>query len=149
MKKTMIALSLVAVAGSASALELGVTGGYTYGGDRGFAGVTAGQKFTKQLGIEGSIEHANKGEDNQTRVGVVGTYDFAKLGPVTLTGKAGIGYLKNDVLDNGYVATAGVGAALPVTENMDLTVEYRYQWGQNRVKQFDGSAVFAGIKYKF
>jgi hypothetical protein len=49
----------------------------------------------------------------------------------------------------GFGAVAGVGAELPVGTRLALTLDYRYQWGQDRVGLLDGNRVYAGVKFKF
>ena len=43
----------------------------------------------------------------------------------------------------------GVGVSYPLTKQVSLTGDYRYQVGQSRVSAFDGNAFYAGVKYAF
>jgi opacity protein-like surface antigen len=149
MKKTLLASLLLALAGSALALDVGVVGGYDYSGpsNRGFSGVTIGQKFDK-LGVTAGFERSTVGEA-QNRYSLVGSYNVGKVGAVTVVGKGGIAYLDNAVSTTGWAAQVGAGLELPVAKKLTAIVDYRYQVGQTRVNQFDGSSLLAGLKYSF
>lgn len=152
MKKTLIAATLLALAGSSFALDVGVIGGSDnlghIGQDRGFAGVTVGQKFGS-FGVTGAVERSTVGQE-QNRYSVTGSYDLVKLGPVTLAAKAGAAYIDNrTAISNGWVGQVGVGAVVPLTKKVAATVDYRVQAGQSAVNKFDGNTVTAGLQYSF
>jgi len=150
MKKLAIASVLALAAFSASAVEVGVNGSYDFGGsnERPGAGVTLGQKFGK-MGVTAGFDRYTKGTD-QDKWSLVGSYDVATVANTTVAVKAGAAYLSNtgNVAD-GYAALVGVGASLPVNKTVALTADYRYQAGQSRVNQFNGSTVAFGVKYSF
>jgi len=150
MKKFAIASVLALAAVSASAVEVGVNGGYSWGGptDRPSAGITLGEKFGK-MGVTAGFTRATKDVD-QDKYSLVGSYDVATIAKTTVAVKAGAAYLSNtgNVAD-GYAALVGVGASYPITKAVSLTADYRYQAGQSRVNQFDGSTVAFGAKYSF
>ena len=150
MKKLAIASVLALAAFSASAVEVGVNGSYDFGGsnERPGAGVTLGQKFGK-MGVTAGFDRYTKGTD-QDKYSLVGSYDVATVANTTMAVKAGAAYLSNtgNVAD-GYAALVGVGASLPVNKTVALTADYRYQAGQSRVNQFNGSTVAFGVKYSF
>ena len=150
MKKLAIASVLALAALSASAVEVGVNGSYDFGGsnERPGAGVTLGQKFGK-MGVTAGFDRYTKGTD-QDKWSLVGSYDVATVANTTVAVKAGAAYLSNtgNVAD-GYAALVGVGASLPVNKTVALTADYRYQAGQSRVNQFNGSTVAFGVKYSF
>jgi len=150
MKKLAIASVLALAAFSASAVEVGVNGSYDFGGsnERPGAGVTLGQKFGK-MGVTAGFDRYTKGTD-QDKYSLVGSYDVGTVANTTVAVKAGAAYLSNtgNVAD-GYAALVGVGASLPVTKTVALTADYRYQAGQSRVNQFNGSTVAFGAKYSF
>ena len=149
MKKILFA-TLATLAFSASAVEVGVTGTRDYSGtsDRTGYGVTLGQKFGA-VGVVAGYDRFTQSTNDQDRYSVVGSYDVTKIGPVTLAVKAGVAYLDNQTVANGYAVTAGVGASVPVVKNLAATVDYRRQEGQNRVSAFDGNQVAVGLKYSF
>lgn len=148
MKKTILATLIMLSATMSQAMELGVTGSRDNSlGGRDSVGVTLGQKFGN-FGVTGGLEQANRG-DNQTRATLTGSYDFYKVGPVSLNAQLGVAYLRNQNSENGYAATAGLGAELPVTTNVSVTGVVSRQFGQERVSQFNGNHVTLGVKYKF
>ena len=149
MKKILFA-TLATLALSASAVEVGVTGTRDYSGtsDRTGYGITLGQKFGA-VGVEAGYDRFTQSTNDQDRYSLVASYDVTKIGPVTLAVKAGVAYLDNQTVANGYAVTAGVGASVPVVKNLAATVDYRRQEGQNRVSAFDGNQVAVGLKYSF
>jgi predicted porin len=152
MKKLAIAFAtaMALVATTASALEVGVNGSYDYGSptNRPGAGFTVGEKFGK-FGVTAGFDRYTKTTD-QDKYSLVGSYDVATIAKTTVAVKAGAAYISNtgNVAD-GYAALVGVGASYPITKAVSLTADYRYQAGQSRVNQFDGSTVAFGAKYSF
>jgi hypothetical protein len=152
MKKTLIAAALLALASTAFALDVGVIGGTDYlghvGQDRGFAGVTVGQKFGN-FGVIGAAERSTATFE-QNRYSITGSYDLVKLGPVTFAAKAGAAYIDNrNANTNGWVGQVGVGAVVPVAGKLAATIDYRVQAGQASTNKFDGNTVTAGLQYSF
>ncbi len=149
MKKIAIASLLALAATAASAAEIGVTGTRDYSGtDRNFTGVTLGQSFGK-LGVTAGFERSTVTNNDQDRFSVVAGYDVAKVGPVTVTPKIGAAYLNNQTGADGYAMTVGLGASVPVTKKVSVGLDVARQYGQDRVSQFDGTRVTAGVRYKF
>jgi outer membrane autotransporter protein len=150
MKKIAIASIIALAATAASALEIGVVGTRDYSGveNRNGAGVTLGNTYGK-VGVTAGFERATKGDNDQDRYSLVAGYDAARLGPVTVTPKVGVAYLNNQVGENGYAMTVGLGASVPVTKQVSLTADVARQYGQDRVTQFDGNRVTVGLKYRF
>jgi predicted porin len=150
MKNILIASILALVAFSASAVEVGVNGSYDFGAptERAGAGITIGEKFGK-FGVTAGFDRYTKTTD-QDKYSLVGSYDVATVAKTTVAVKAGAAYISNtgNVAD-GYAALVGVGASYPINKSVSLTADYRYQAGQSRVNQFDGSTVALGAKYAF
>ena len=150
MKNILIASILAMAAFSANAVEVGVNGSYDFGSptERPGAGVTVGQKFGK-VGVTAGFDRYTKTTD-QDKYSLVGSYDVATVAKTTVAVKAGAAYLSNTSgVADGYAALVGVGASYPITKAVSLTADYRYQAGQSRVNQFDGSTVAFGAKYSF
>jgi opacity protein-like surface antigen len=150
MKKLAIASVLALAALSASAVEVGVNGSYDFGGsnERPGAGVTVGQKFGK-MGVTAGFDRYTKTTD-QNKWSLVGSYDVATIAGATVAAKAGAVYLDNTgSVANGYAALIGAGVSYPLTKTVALTADYRYQAGQSRVDQFDGSTISTGVKFSF
>lgn len=149
MKKFAIATAIALAATAASALEVGVTTARDYAGtDRNAAGVTVSQKFGA-VNVTAGFDRATLGTNDQDRYSVVAGVDVAKLGAVTVGVRAGGAYLNNQTGADGYAAVVGVGASVPVTKQVSLTVDVTRQYGQDRVQSFDGDRVTAGLKYRF
>jgi hypothetical protein len=149
MKKFAIATAIALAATAASALEVGVTTARDYAGDnRNAAGFTVGQKFGA-VSMTAGFDRATLGTNDQDRYSVVAGVNVAKLGPVTVGVRAGGAYLNNQTGADGYAAVVGVGASVPVTKQVSLTVDVTRQYGQDRVQSFDGDRVTAGLKYRF
>ena len=149
MRKIVLATVLGLAAGAASALEVGVTATRDYSGDnRNFGGITIGQSYGKLNATLGA-ERSSVGSNDQNRFSLVGGYDVAKLGSVTITPRLGVAYLDNQVGQDGYAMTVGVGASVPVTKKVSVGLAVDRQYGQDRVSQFDGNRVTVGAKYSF
>jgi opacity protein-like surface antigen len=149
MKKIVLASVLALAATAASALELGITATRDYSGDnRNFGGVTLGQSYGKLNATIGA-ERSSVGGNDQNRFSLVGGYDLAKFGPVTVTPRAGVAYLDNQTGQDGYAMTVGLGASVPVTKQVSFGLAVDRQYGQDRVQQFDGNRVTAAVKYRF
>jgi len=146
MKKFAIASLIALAATAASALELGVTTTSDYSGSNkqtGY-GFTVSQSFGK-LSASTSFDRIN----GQDRASIGGGYEVAKIGPAKLSVKTGAAYLQNKVGDNGYALTIGAGVSVPVTKQISFNVDAIRQYGQERVSQFDGNRVTAGLSYRF
>jgi opacity protein-like surface antigen len=150
MKKMLVA-ALAVVALSASAVEVGVTsseglqGGHSFG-----QGLTVGEKFGAYGLTAGwtRFTRPDVGAD-QTRTSLVLDRQFATLGQVGVTGRVGVAHLDNQNAQDGNALTVGVGASYPLTKKVSLSVALDKQYGHNRVDQFDGNIVTAGIKVGF
>lgn len=179
MKKILIASAIAIAATAASAMEVGVTAGTNFaksnGTDCGFVvgpstctqgvdrteyGVTVGEKFGR-VGITAGFARSNGGssitqptdgaykDQVQDRYSLVAGYDIAKIATITITPKLGVAYLNNARDTDGYAMTVGVGANIPVTKQVSLTADVARQYGQDRVNQFNGTRITAGLKYSF
>jgi opacity protein-like surface antigen len=150
MMKSMLVTALALASIGASAADVGVFGGYeeTSKVVNHSYGVTVGQKFgSVGLAVEADRSTRQKAQNN--RVGVVASYDVATVWGVTLSPKAGVVSLDPEKGPEGFGVVAGLGAELPLGKNLAVTLDYRYQWGQDRVDVLDSNRVFAGVKYRF
>lgn len=148
MKKVILIASLLAFAGIASAVEVGVNGSVDFANtDRTGGGVTVGEHFGK-FSVTAGFDRYTKGNDLD-KYSVVGGYDVTKIGSATLTAKAGAVYLNQKTGADGYAALVGAGVSVPVTDKIAATVDYRYQAGQSRVNNLNGSSILVGAKYAF
>lgn len=152
MKTTKLAIAsiLALAAASASALEVGVTTTADYSGvnkSTGY-GVTL-SKPIGAFGVTAGFDRFAAGSNDQDRYSLVAGYNVAKFGPVTLTPKLGVAYLNNQHGVDGSAVTVGLGASMPLTKTMSLTLDATRQYGQDRVQGFDGNRVTAGLAYRF
>lgn len=149
MKKIAIATLVALAATTASALEMGVTASRDYSGvDRNGFGVFVGDRAGRGA-IQFGVEQFTNGGNNQDRVTAIGSYDLTKAGPVTLSAKGGVAYLNNQTSTDGVAALVGVGASLPINKVLSFDATVVRQYGQDRVSQFDGNVVTAGLRVKF
>lgn len=151
MKKIALATVLALAAGVASAVELGVTANrdYSQNQDRNGFGITVGQKFDK-VGVTAGFERYTQNTNDLDRYSVVGGYDVAKIGGLTITPKVGVAYLNPQTTANGWQASVGAGVSYAVTKTVALTADYRYQTSlQNRVENFNGNVISGGVKVSF
>lgn len=148
MKKLAIASLLSLAAASASAVELGVVGARDYAGtDRNFAGVTVSHPVGPVV-LTAGVDRTTTG-DAQTRWSLVAGYNVTKVGPVTMSVKAGAAYLDNTTAVDGYALVVGASASVPVMKDVSATLDLTHQYGQDRVQAFDGNRVTVGLKYSF
>ena len=149
MKKIAIATIIALAAGAASALELGVTAARDYAGNNqnGF-GISVGDKAGKLGGALG-FQRFDRGTNDYDRYSLTGSYDVANIGPATVAVTAGGAYLQPKVGQTGYAMTVGAGVSVPVTKAVSFGVDFARQYGQDRVSQFDGNMVTAGLKVSF
>jgi opacity protein-like surface antigen len=151
MKTMKIAIaSLIAIAAvSASAVEVGVFGTRDYAGtSRDGSGITVGTKVGG-FGVTAGFERTITGTNDQNRISVVADRALTTVGPVALSAKVGVAHLNNQTSDNGYALTVGAGASMPLTKSVSATLDVAHQYGQDRVKSFDGNRVSVGLKYAF
>jgi hypothetical protein len=150
MKKIAIASIIALAATAASALEVGtsVTRDYSGEPDRNGGGVSLTQRYGA-VGVTAGFDRFTKGSNDQDRYSVVAGYDMAKVGRFTVTPKLGVAYLNNQVGQDGYAMTAGVGISTPITKQVSLGLDLASQRGQDRVKSSDGNTVAVGLSYKF
>ncbi len=150
MKKFAIATIIALAATAASALELGVTAARDYSGaenQNGF-GVTVGDKAGKFGGALG-FQRFDRGTNDYDRYSLMGSYDVSTLGKATVAVKAGGVYLRPEVGQNGYALAVGAGVSVPVTKAVSVGLDVTRQYGQDRVSQFDGNMITAGVKVSF
>lgn len=150
MKKILIATAIALAATAASALEVGVTAARDYSGveNRDGGGITIGQRVGP-VSVTAGFERFTAGTNDQDRYSVVAGYDVAKISTATVAVKTGVAYLDNQTGSNGYAVTIGAGVSVPVTKQVSVGLDIARQYGQDRVNQFDGNRVTAGVSYRF
>jgi outer membrane autotransporter protein len=147
MKKIILVAALMAAV-SAQAVELGINASRdTANSDRSGYGLTVGQKFDN-VGITAGFDKYTTGTE-LSKYTLVGSYDVTKVGAATIAVKGGVAYLDQKNTTDGYAALVGVGVSYPLSKQVALTADYRYQAGQSRVSSLDGGTIAAGLKYAF
>ena len=133
------------------------------------AAVTAGAQFSDRdgaiLGVSytehymtkygswyGSLgyDRLPKSSNSVDRLSVVVARDtgFAVQGlPLLL--KVGGAYVNPDGGVSGYAWLVGAGTRYTLRDNLTLTVDYKYQVGENDVRGWDGNQVTLGVAAKF
>jgi opacity protein-like surface antigen len=149
MKKFLAAVLLAVASTVASATDFGLVWNRDFSGtDRNAVGATIGQKFGS-WGVQAGFERFQK-FNNQDRWSLVGSYDVVKFSDVaTLSVKGGGAYLANQNQADGFAWIAGAGLDIPLTKTIAWTIDYKYQWGQDRVKMFNGNTLGTGVKFSF
>lgn len=148
MKKIAIMAILATAVVSASALEVGVRGTHSSGADVSSVGATVGQKFGK-FGAELGYDRTTRGAANLNKWSLVGSYDVAQFGPVTVAAKAGVSTIDPSTGPSGGALQAGVGVSYPLMKNVSLVGDYYYQKGADRIRATDGNYFSFGAKYSF
>jgi outer membrane autotransporter protein len=147
MKKIILVTALLASMG-AHAAEFGInTSRDTANSERTGYGLTIGQKYDK-VGITAGFDRYTTGTE-LNKYSLVTSYDVAKFGATTVAVKAGVAYLDQKNTTDGYAALVGAGVSYPLSKQVALTADYRYQAGQSRISSLDGNSVSAGLKYSF
>lgn len=142
MKKLVIAVALASASIAATATEVGVSA------VRDFSGADAnGHRITAGIGgVSLSATHIN---NRHNRYAVGKDFQVYKLGPVALSaGAAGV-YQDTDKGRDGYGLTLGTKATVGVTKSIDAVLGVERFVGQDRVKQYNGNLVTAGVSFKF
>ena len=147
MKNIILATALLASM-SAQAVELGINASRdTANSDRTGYGLTIGQKYDK-VGITAGFDRYTTGID-LNKYTLVTSYDVTKVGAATIAVKGGVAYLDQKGTTDGYAALIGAGVSYPLSKQVALTADYRYQAGQSKISSLDGGTIAAGLKYSF
>lgn len=150
MKKIAIATIIALAAGAASALELGVTAArdYSAASNQNGVGITVGDKAGKLGGAVG-LQRFDRGTNDYDRYTLMGSYDVATIGPATVAVKGGGAYMDPKTGSSGFAAVVGAGVSVPLNKTFSVGLDVTRQFGQDRVGQFDGNMVTAGVKMSF
>lgn len=150
MKNFLAIVSTIAVVGTASANEFGVSVSRDWGGgdlDRaGFSlRIPADQRLAFEVGVERNVQNST----DQDRYSAGIAYKVYQLGPVAVDGKFSVAYLHNSADTDGLVGNVGVGLRLPVTKTISANAVLGRQFGHDSMSKFDTNTVSLGLSYKF
>jgi len=148
MKKLVVMAVLAVAAISASAADVGMRVGRNSGTAANSVGVTLGQKYGV-YGVELAYDRSTYGSSNVNRYSVLGSIDVTKFGALSVAAKSGLAMIDSEVGSNGGAFLIGVGVSYPLAKNIAFVADYSYQAGHTRVKEYNGNAISAGIKYSF
>jgi predicted porin len=101
------------------------------------------------MGAEAGFDRTVRGTVSVNKWSVVGSYDIAKVGPVSVAAKAGTYLIDPSVGATGGGLLTGVGATYPLNKKVSLTADYVYQSGADRVSFANGNYFTFGAKYSF
>ena len=99
----------------------------TIGNDKGYVGMTSGP--------------------NQDRFSVGREVTLMTFGKVNTFAGSEVSYLRNTTGASGYAFAPFVGAEYALTKNLGLAAIVSRQYGQDRVKRFDGTTTIIGVRY--
>ena len=137
--KKLISILAFAVAGQAMALE--VTAERDFTADKNVVGVSQTVR-----GLDVGVSHA---VDTYTRVGVGKTQELVKLGPVAIRANTQVAYQDTNGAKNGFGVGFGVGANYALTKQVEFGLGYNRFVAEDKLKQWTGNSVTAGLTYKF
>jgi hypothetical protein len=145
MKKAFISLAILATVSSASALEFGT--GYTRDitNDQNGYGIQVSENWNKWS----LTAQADRFDGVQDQFSVIAGYEVAKVWRVSLDAQAGVSYIYAENTKDGLTSVVGLSATMPVIKNVSVTTDLRRQIGMDAMKQYDGTSLGVGIKYKF
>lgn len=150
MKKLVIASLVALAATTASAWDLGVSASRDFSGtDHDSVGVTFGKTYSNGVGFAAGFARDATKLSDQDRYSLTGSYDVVKFGGSTVSVKAGSVFMANSVGANGSALVVGAGLKVPLTNTVSATFDASRQYGQDRVKQYDGNRVTVGVSYNF
>ena len=151
MKKLAI-LAVLAAAVAASATEISVSGARdsTQDGVTGYS-VAVAQPIASGLTVNGKFENtAGVSGTNVNNYSAGAAYDVTKVGPVTLTGLAAVGYedVQATAAKGTYVQFGGQASAqVPYVKDLTASVAVVRQLGTSAVNALDHTEATVGLSY--
>ena len=146
MKKTLIALALSFALGASMAAEVNVDA--VRDNRSGANGARVLLSTNSVYGVSPLVS-ATRVSDQFTRYGAGAKYDFASLGPVTLSATGTAVYQDTVHGKSGYGLTAALGAEVNLVKNVNLVASVERFVGQQRVASANGAVVAVGLNVKF
>ena len=137
--KKLISILAFAVAGQAMALE--VTAERDFTADKNVVSVVQTVR-----GIDSGVSHA---VDTYTRFSAGKTQELVKLGPVAIRANTQVAYQDTVGGKNGFGGGFGVGANYALTKQVEFGLAYNRFVAEDKLKQWTGNSVTAGLTYKF
>ena len=129
-----------------------LTAGFACAGDFEVSSVrdTAVERTGVRIGttVAGINVNATNISDTYTRFAVGKDFELVKAGPIALSAGAA-GVYQNTMVagkDDGFGVTVGIKAATALTKSVSAVVGVERFIGSDRVKDFNGNVVTAGLK---
>ena len=151
MKKVILASVLAMSAiGTASAREVGVTAGHDFAGiGSNMVGLTYSENFGEWSVAAGYDRNLRNG-DEADRASLVVTRNMGwNVMGFPVLPKAGGAYVNPEGVRGGHAWLVGVGTRYAFGESLTATLDYRYQVGEDDVRDWDGNQVLLGLNWKF
>ncbi len=145
MKKAFISLTIFTAVSSANALDFGTSYGRDITNDTNGYGIQVSESWNRWS----LTAQADRFESNQDQVSVLAGYQIAKIWKLIIDAQAGAAYIQADNSKDGLTSVVGLSASVPIIKNISVTGDIRRQIGQASMKQYDGTSLGVGIKYKF
>ena len=148
MKKTLIGLSMLVAAGTASALDVGVSYNRNVSDDLNGYRLEVRQQWNK-VSLSAGAERLDLARGNQDQVSLIAGYQLFKVMNVAVEAQAGAAYISADRAKDGLTSVVGLGASVPLIKNVALTTDVRRTIGQGDMKVHDATTAGVGIRYRF
>lgn len=148
MKKTIMGLALMSAVATASAVDFGVGYSRDTTNDVNGVGLSVTQSW-KQFSLTAGVERFDVSVGEQSQFSLIAGYQFAKLAGVALEGQFGAAYIVSDSAKDGLTSVVGLGASMPIYQNISITADARRNIGTGSMKVHDGTTVGVGLKYSF
>ena len=137
--KKIISILAIALSGQAMALEVSA--------ERDFTSNKNVVTVTQQVrGVETSASYI---DGVYTRFGAGTTQELAKFGKIALRANTQVAYQDTVGGKNGFGVGFGVGANYALTKHVEAGVGYSRFVAEDKLKQWTGNYVTAGLTYKF
>jgi len=145
MKKAFISLTIFTAVSSANALDFGTSYSRDITNDTNGYGIQVSESWNRWS----LTAQADRFESNQDQVSVLAGYQIAKIWKLIIDAQAGAAYIQADNSKDGLTSVVGLSASVPIIKNISVTGDIRRQIGMDAMKQYDGTSLGVGIKYKF
>lgn len=149
MKLGLMLFMCVLFVGNVYAADVGVTTSYVYDFNLKEGGARAEISMGSQKSPFTPKMSATYIEDVYTRYAIGGDIDLYKIGPVSFDATINGVYQETRTAEDGFGVAAGLKASVDINKNVALTAGYERFLGENKVDDFDGDIVTAGLTVMF
>lgn len=148
MKKSLIALSLIAACGLASAYDLSVGAGRVLGGHTAVGTATLSE--TLPMGVDVGL-NAQVAQNDRFQATTAFVGKTVNLYGLNVGARIGAGYLRaNDPAQDGYTETAGLNVSYPLTQKVSVFFDSSRTFGVKNVpNRVEYTLNQVGAKFSF